>query len=67
MMDPATIQRLAREHPESYRGGHIDRGRPISQRVTTTQAWANAQRCLDDDVPWRAAYWAGYALGREGE
>ena len=60
-MDPETIQQLVADYPEGYRGGRIDRTRPIGRLITAEVAWANAVRCLADDNPARAAYWAGYA------
>ena len=65
MMDPTTIQQLVAEYPEGYRGGRIDRTRPIGQTITVEVAWANAERCLADDNQPRAAYWAGFAAGEE--
>ena len=65
MMDASTVARLVAEYPEGYRGGRIDWYRPIGRLITVEAAWANAERCLTDDNPARAAYWAGYA--REGE
>lgn len=65
-MDPATIERLVADHPERYRGGRIDRGRPILAAVSTGEAWDRARRNLDDDNPAGAAYWAGFAAA-EGE
>ncbi len=63
-MDPATIERLAVEHPERYRGGIIDRTR--HQGITETEALRRAARCLDDDNEPRAAYWAGFAGSTPG-
>lgn len=66
-MDLATIERLARDYPERFRGGQVDHHRPLGQTVTSAEAWERARRCLADDNPARAAFWAGYAAAGDGQ
>lgn len=62
-VDEATVERLAADHPEQYRGGRVDAGR--IKHVSAETAWKRAAQCLEDGNPGRAAYWVGWATTAE--